>query len=57
MRGMLGTRGRSMTQVVEGFSDIAGHGYVYMPGRIVPIQMESKVAVASPIFGDGVLGG
>jgi len=39
------------------FGDVAGHGDVDVPRCIVPVDGEAEVAGASPVLGDGVLGG
>ena len=49
MRGVLGARGRWMLELVEGFLDLCGHGYVTSPLVVVPINGETAIEGASPV--------
>ena len=54
MRGVLGTRGFWMLELVEGFLDVCGHGDVTSPFVVVPINGETKIKGASPVDGDSI---
>ncbi len=45
-----------MTQGEKCFGYVAWHGDVDVSGGVVPIDRESEVTGASPVFGEGILG-
>ena len=52
MRGVLGTRGCWMLELVEGFLNICGHGDVTSTFVLVPIKGETTIEVTSLVDGD-----
>ena len=57
MRGVLRTQRRRMAQGEKRFGNITRHGDVNVPGSIIPIDLETEITRAGPIFGELVSGG
>ena len=43
-----------MLELVEGFLNVCGHGYVTSPFVVVPIKGDITIEGASPVDGDGI---
>jgi hypothetical protein len=48
---MLGFHWHGMLIFVQPFFDLLWHGYVQCSGHIIPIQLDTAVQVACPIYG------
>ena len=49
MRGVLGARGRGVLKLVEGLSDVCGHGDVTYALLVVSINGETAIEGTSPV--------
>ena len=49
MMGVLGASGRWMLELVEGFLDVCGHGYVTSLLVVVPINGKTTIEGDSPV--------
>ena len=54
MRGVLGARGRGVIKLVEGLSDVCGHGDVKYALVVVPVNGETAIKGTSPVDGDSI---
>ena len=53
-RGVLGSRGRWVMKLVEGFLDVCGHGDVTNALVVVPVNGDTAIEGYSPVYGDGI---
>ena len=54
MRGVLGSRGRWVLKLVEGFLDVCGHGCVTYSLVLVPVNGETAIEGYIPVDGDSI---
>ena len=54
MRGVLGERGRGVMKLVEGLSDVCGHGDVTYALVVVPVNGETAIEGTIPVNGDSI---
>jgi hypothetical protein len=57
MRGMLRTRRHGVLKSVHSFGDVTGHGDVDPSVSVIPIDGETEIAGARPVFGEVIFGG
>ena len=54
MRRVLGKRGRGVLKLVEGISDVCGHGYVTYALVVVPVNVDTVIEGSSLVYGDSI---